>query len=213
MTNTVERNVIPLAQFNPKVHIERHPIDVDPKITNLFKFSIEQLGPIIEALNLRYKEIERSDHPAAGYRLYFRMLAPDKRPLEIELDQFGERQNGEPLKLPPFPSSADKCDFCAKDASIKYPIREHLGAKVIVSNQGNVLSIPTRHYSHFFEMPLDAQIDMVMLAITALKIDTSGECTRATIYTNIGAGDNHGHQNYGHSHMHFEASTGRKTQT
>jgi hypothetical protein len=213
MTITVEKSVIPLAQFNLKVHIERHSINVDPKITNLFKISVEQLEPIIEALNLRYKEIEKSEHPAAGYRLHFRMLAPDKRPLEIELDQLGERKNGEPLKLPSVPSSAEKCDFCAKKASNKYPIREDSGAKVIVSNQGNALSIPTRHYSHFFEMPLDAQVDVVMLAITALQTDTSGECTRATIYTNIGAGDNHGHQNYGHSHMHFETSTGRKTQT
>lgn len=211
MANPVESNVIP--QFKPKVHIERHSIEVDPKITNLFQLTVEQLIPIIEALNLRYREIERSEHPAAGYRLYFRMLAPDNRPLEIELDQLGERKKDEPLTFPSAPSSADTCGFCAKEALIKYPIGHYLGAKVIVSNQGNALSVPRRHYTHFFEMPIDAQYDMVMLAIRALRIDTSGECSRATLYTNIGAGDNHGHQNYAHSHMHFEASTGRKTQT
>jgi hypothetical protein len=89
-----------IVSFTNTQTVQRHQLKPDPRITDLFAMTREQWLPIIDAFNERFREIETSEHLAAGYELYIKVIGKGKRPMEFILEACGEREKESEVKPP-----------------------------------------------------------------------------------------------------------------
>lgn len=197
------QKTVPAEKFDT-TRIRRCQLPEDGKITDLFTMTRLEIMQIVTELNARYQAIEKGDHPAAGYELYFKVISTGKRPMEFFLDAVGERKKGTEMSMPQIKGN-NGCAFCNNDLTGSY--EGLLNAKVMTSLEGNPLAISSRHARHFFELHVEEQTDIVLVAAKVLNVRTNGKCSRYQLSTHIGT---EGHQTYPHMHMHIAAALGKK---
>lgn len=184
--------------------VGKYKVNLDPRFTNLFELKMEELNEILTALNGKYQDIEKSDRPAAGYEVSFKVFSQGKRPIEVVLEACGERRQGTEMEMPKIKS---ECGFCRNQEQMEgygEALSEH--ARVIRSLEGNPLTISKKHASHFFEMFVEEQRDLFLTALKVIDISARGS-SRHQVSAHVGV---HGHQTFPHAHMHVMASLGKK---
>ena len=194
------------ALVNPKdpfkvTQVTHYQVPVTDKITDLATLTFDQQREVLTVLNEIYAVIEASDRPAAGYVVEFDIRAKGKRPINIILQAFGEREVGSKMEMP----MADKvtgpenCAFCKNQEVMPgYEGATTKGALVMRSLEGNPLTRSVVHYGHFFDMPIDAQTDALTTAVKVVET-AAKDISRYRVLTNIGT---HGSQTFPHVHFH-----------
>jgi diadenosine tetraphosphate (Ap4A) HIT family hydrolase len=188
--------------------IRRFQVRVAERVKDLFDLKEEELAAILKPLNDKYKEIENSKAPAAGYEVHFKVVGRGKRLAEVFLDACETRDPNESMAMPQIPKTENDCAFCKNgDDMAGYEEAKTDSAHVIQSLDKNPLTISNLHAAHFFEANMQTQIGLLSSAIRAVQIHTKGESSRYTISSHCGTA---GHQTFGHAHMHVSASFGSK---
>jgi hypothetical protein len=129
------------------------------------------LKNLLVRLNAAYAKKEAST-PYEGYRVLFE----EKPNFQARLIPMGGLRKTAKLSGAPDNDrqyQAKDCPFCTSDVKVHRVFQDR--NRAIVSRSGQILLIPDKHYSHWFEMPVEDQLKLLEHALDQRKLYSSSK--------------------------------------
>ncbi len=116
---------------------------------------VSELRDALVKLNVEYAKREALA-PSQGYRVIFEESPRFQAQL---ISMGGRRDKGTELSGLPQAERAYQCPFCTTDVKIHQVFQDQ--SMAIVSQSGQLLVVPKKHYAHWFKMPLETQLELL----------------------------------------------------